>query len=311
MTAVPSERNGADPDAEVRTGLAYAFTAFGLWGFAPLFWKYVSFISPFEVLAHRIVWSVLFISGLMMRGGRARALFSALKGPKVLMGLALSTVLISINWVTFIWAVGQDRVLEVSLGYFLNPLVNVALGFLVLKERLNRAQTVAVGLAVLAAGILTLGINGLPWLPLLLGISFGLYGLVRKLVPVGGLEGLFAETLAVLPICLIYLVWLETQGAGVFLSGSPSTDLLLVLAGPMTFVPLLFFAMAARRIKLTTLGLIQYLAPSMHFLLAVFVFGEPLTLAHLASFGLIWTGLAVYTADSVRRERRIRRGLPV
>ncbi len=286
-----------------RTGVIYALSGFSLWGLSPAYWKLLTHVAPFEILAHRVVWSVFFVGMVMLRGDRLRGLLKALKAPKVLLALVGTTALISLNWLTFIWAVANDRVLDTSLGYFMNPLVSVALGLVVLGERLNRAQMIAVGLAFVGVVNLTLASGVPPWLPLMLAFSFGLYGLVRKVIPVGALEGLFAETLVMLPIGLGYLLWVSVQGTGAFGRDPWGTDIWLVLAGPVTAVPLLLFSLGARRVRLSTLGLTQYIAPTIQFILAVVAFGETVTSAHLVTFVFIWIGLAVFSLDSWRRER--------
>ncbi len=302
-TAATREAASSAPRVDMR-GLAYAFGSFGLWGLSPAYWKLLVHVAPFEILAHRVVWSVLFVGALMARGARFRDLLEALRERRVLLALIATSLLISVNWITFIWAVAVGRVLETSLGYFMNPLVSVALGFLVLGERLNRAQWAAVLLAGAGVINLTWAMGVPPWLSLMLAVSFGIYGLVRKVIPVGALEGLFAETMVILPIAVGFLVWLAFHGGGAFASGDWGTMALLVFAGPVTAIPLLLFALAARRLRLSTLGLTQYSAPTIHFILAVWAFGEAITRAHLIAFNLIWTGLAVFTADSFRRGRR-------
>jgi chloramphenicol-sensitive protein RarD len=216
--------------------------------------------------------------------------------------------LISINWFVFVWAVSSNMVLEASLGYFINPLISVALGALVLGEVLNRPQKIAVGLATLAVFLLSVQLGAVPWVSLVLAGTFGLYGLIRKVMPVSALQGHFAETLACVPFALAYLIWMARSGDLVF-GADLGTDLLLMLAGPVTAVPLMLFALAARRINLSTLGLTQYLAPTGHFLLAVIFFSEPFTLTHGLAFGLIWIGLFIFSMDSIRRERSRRKQL--
>ncbi len=292
------------PEADTHnasSGLVFALGSFGLWGLSPAYWKLLAHVAPFEILAHRVVWSVALLGGFMARGGRFVGLFRVLKSPKVLLALVATSALISINWVTFIWAVSVGRVLETSLGYFINPLISVALGFLVLGERLNRAQIIALVLATAGVVNLTWALGVPPWISLMLAVTFGVYGLVRKVLPVGALEGLFAETVVVLPIAIGYLLWTAHTGVGAFGQTGVATNLLLILSGPVTVVPLLLFGLAARRLRLSTLGLTQYTAPSIHFVLAVWAFGESITTAHLVTFALIWSGLAVFSADSFHR----------
>ncbi len=290
-------------DAHVRTGVVYALSGFGLWGLSPAYWKLLIAVSPFEVLVHRIVWAVAFMAPMMARGGRLKTLMAAIRGPRTLLLLMVSTLLISTNWTVFIWAVANDHVLDTSLGYFMNPLVSVALGFVFLRERLNGFQTLAVACAVLGVAVMIATLGKAPLLSLLLAMTFGLYGLVRKLVPVGALEGLFVETLLCSPLALGYIAYLAMTGGNAFGSDWWITAL-LVFSGPFTTIPLLLFNLGARRLRLSTLGLTQYVAPSLQFALAVFAYGEPFTTAHLLTFACIWTGLAIFTADSVRRDRR-------
>jgi chloramphenicol-sensitive protein RarD len=215
--------------------------------------------------------------------------------------LSAASALIAVNWLVYIWAILAGRVMEGSLGYFINPLVSVALGVLVLGERLERPVGIAVAVASLGVVWLTVGLGQLPWVSLSLAFSFGSYGLLRKLVPVGALLGLCVETLLLLPLALGYLVWASVSGRLAFGSGNLRLDVLLVLAGPLTAVPLLFFAAAARRLPLSTLGFLQYLSPTVQFLLAVFVYGEPLDAARAGAFAFIWAGLALFTAYTVRK----------
>ncbi|MGF1456135.1 MAG: EamA family transporter RarD [Alphaproteobacteria bacterium] len=300
-TAVDGATPAITEDKGPAAGLAFALGAFGLWGLSPAYWKLLAHVAPFEVLAHRVVWSVLLLGGFMVQGSRLPNLFRALKSWRVVLALVVTSALISVNWVTFIWAVSVGRVLETSLGYFMNPLISVALGFLVLGERLNRAQTIAILLACAGVINLTWALGVPPWISLMLAVSFGLYGLVRKVLPVGALEGLFAETVVVLPVAVGYLAWMAFAGGASFGTMGIWTNLFLIFSGPVTVVPLLLFGLAARRLRLSTLGLTQYSAPTIHFVLAVWAFGEAITGAHLVTFALIWSGLAVFTTDSLRR----------
>ncbi len=295
-------------DSEARTGVAFGLGAFLFWGFGPLYFKAVDAVPPLEVLAHRVVWSVILLAGLLLALGRLRSVLHQLAAPGVLPRLVASTLLISTNWLVFIWAVGQERVLEISLGYYINPLVNVLLGVLVLRERLTTPAALAVLLA--AAGVTNLAWQtaGFPWVSLVLAFSFGVYGLVRKLTPLGPIDGLLLETALVAPLALGYLLWLGWQGAGHFAADLAATggvtSLLLVAAGPVTAIPLIWYAAGARRLRYTTVGFLQYLAPTCHFLLAVFLFGEPFDTAQLVTFACIWTAVAIFTGDSLLRHRR-------
>jgi chloramphenicol-sensitive protein RarD len=248
-----------------------------------------------------VAWALLFLLLLLKRQGRLRELHETLRPGRTLAMLAASTALLAVNWLIYIWAVVGGRVLEASLGYFINPLVNVLLGVLVLKENLERPVAAAVALAGAGVLWLTLGVGHPPWISLALAASFGSYGLLRKLCPVGAVVGLAVETLLLFPLALAYLAWAEGRGELVFLRDDRGLDTLLVLAGPLTAVPLLLFAAAARRLPLSTLGFLQYLSPTVQFLLAVFVFGEPLGEGRLLAFVCIWAGLVLFAFHSLRQ----------
>jgi len=286
-------------DRERRSvGLAYAVLAYGSWGFFPLFWKLLDHIAALELVAHRVVWACgayLLLVAWRQRLGELRA---ALVSPAVLRAIVPAALLISINWLVFVYAVVTDRVLHASLGYFLNPLVSIVLGLVFLRERMRAVQWIAVALACVGVVQLATLAEGVPWIGIVLALSFGLYGLTRKVAPIDGLLGATLESVLLVPIAVGYLVWLAASGAGAFGSQSLRTDLLLVCAGFVTAAPLVWFANAARRLPLRTLGFVQYLAPSCQFLLAVLVFGEPLTDVHLRSFACIWAAVALFTAES-------------
>ena len=283
-------------------GLLYGFLAYGLWGVFPVYFKALAGVSAVEVLAHRVTWAFPMLAALVLRERHGRDIVRALTTRRTLLTLLATTALIAINWLVYIYSVATGRILESSLGYFINPLVNVAMGVVLLHERLTVAKRVAVALAGAGVLWLTLGVGALPWISLTLAFSFATYGLLRKLVPVGALVGLTIETMLLFPAAVAWLAWAETHGTAAFLQRGVRMDLLLVLAGPLTAIPLLWFTGAARRLPLSTLGFLQYLAPSLQFLLAVFVYGEPLDGARLVAFGLIWAALAVF-AYSTLRER--------
>jgi chloramphenicol-sensitive protein RarD len=291
------------PAHRSRAGTLYAFLAFLAWGFNPVYFKVVKDVPVVEVVAHRVVWAILLLTIVVSIGRRWPSILRALFDRRALATLAASTALLSSNWALYVWAVANARILETSIGYFINPLLSVLLGMVFLGERLNRVQMVAVALAALGVANLTWHYGQLPWIALYLAGSFGLYGLVRKTAPVEALGGLFIETLILLPAALVYLFWLAANGTGTFTRDDLSFDLVLMLAGPVTAFPLLWFAAAARRLKLSTVGFFQYLAPSTQFVLAVFVYGEPFTHAHAVTFPLIWAALALLTVDAVRRQR--------
>ena len=276
--------------------------AFGFWGLVPLYWKLLADVPAAELLAHRVAWSLPCLAALLLLASRAADWTAALRSPRAAGLLASSTFFITVNWFVFLWAMNTGRVLDSSLGYYINPLVSVLLGFLFLGERLHRAQGLAVGLA--AAGVVVLTArHGLPWISLVLGFSFGLYGLARKMADVPTVTGLFVEIALLTPLAVGYLVWLGGRGEGAFGPDDPARSLLLAAAGPVTAVPLALFAEGVRRLRLATVGFLQYLTPTGHFLLATAVFGEPFDGSHLVAFGLIWLALAIYTVDLRRRLR--------
>lgn len=288
-----------------RTGILYGLTAYLMWGFLPAFFKLLHHVRAVEVVAQRIVWSVLFLGLLVLVRRSLPTLRAALSNPRAIAILGVTASLIAVNWLIYIWAVVNDHVLESSLGYFLNPLINVALGVIFLKERLNRAQMLAVALAAAGVVVLAVSAGGGLWISLSLAFTFAIYGLLRKVAPVESLEGLSIEILILVPFALGYLIWLSGRGEMAF-GQDLWTTLLLIAGGSLTAVPMLLFAAAARRMPYATLGLLQYVAPSIQFLLAVFAFGEPLTTGHMICFALIWSGLALYAASGIRESRRVR-----
>ncbi|MGM0559981.1 MAG: EamA family transporter RarD [Pseudomonadota bacterium] len=290
---------------QATVGVLYGLAAFSFWGLGPIYFKAVGHVGTLEVMAHRVVWCVLLLALLVTLVRSWPRILSALHDRRTLLLLAASTILITINWTTFIYGVNAGRVLETSLGYFINPLVTVFLGMIFLGEKLSLWRWISVGLAFIGIGIMAVEVEGLPWISLSLAFSFGFYGLVRKQAPLESFEGLFLETLLISPIALAFLLYLDWEGIGHFLHSGLTTDSLLILAGPVTALPLLWFTSAARRVRLSTVGFMQYIAPSMQFLLAVFLFGETFTDTHLITFGLIWCGLVIYTGESfhMRRQR--------
>jgi chloramphenicol-sensitive protein RarD len=282
-------------------GLASALLAYGFWGFFPIYFKALAHVPALEVLAHRVVWSVVLLSIATPLLGRWSTAREAL-GPRKRHLVAASALLIAANWGTYIWAVQAGRVLQASLGYYVNPLVSVLLGVVFLRERLRRLQTAAIALAAVGVGVLVLDRGELPWLPLTLAFSFGLYGLVRKRAGVDPVGGLLAETALLAPVALGYVGLLAADGAGAFGAG-PGTTLLLVAAGPVTAVPLVWFALGVRSLPLSTVGLLQYVTPTLQFLLAVLLYREQFTRAHALAFGFIWGALALYSWDSLRAIR--------
>jgi chloramphenicol-sensitive protein RarD len=282
-------------------GVVYAASAYAMWGVFPLYFKSLQQVPALEILLHRMLWSLVFVAvvlGWRRHWGWLREVF---RKPRVIAGFTLSALLLSGNWFIYIWAVNNGHVVDASLGYFINPLFNVLLGALVLRERLRRVQWAAVGLAACGVAWLTWQSGSLPWIALLLAATFGLYGLLRKTASLGALEGLALETLLLFPLAAGCLGWLALQGQNSFGAAPASTQLLLAAAGPITAVPLLLFASGARRIPLSLLGLLQYIGPTIQLLLGVWLYHEPFSGTRLAGFALIWGALAVYSLESVWR----------
>jgi len=284
-------------------GIAYAILAFAAWGLFPLYFRRIASVPPLEVVLHRSVWSLLFVLMLLAALRRFSWLRPVLAEPRRLGLFALSAALLSGNWLVYVYAVHSGQVVEASLGYFINPIVNVLLGVLVLHERLDRVQWAAVALA--AAGVLWLTLlhGRLPWIALVLAVSFGLYGLMRKTASLGALEGLALETMLLAPLVLPALLWWTLGGSGAMARGDLALDAWLVIGGPLTALPLLLFAAGARRLPLATIGLLQYLSPTIQLALGVWVFHEPFDRARLAGFALIWAALLLYSLDGWRRRR--------
>jgi len=284
-----------------RRGTLAAFGAFLFWGAMPLyFWAFPDGVGAFEITLHRIFWTFIMLLGVLGLSGALGPALSLFRKPKVIGTLFASTVLISINWMVYAWAAMNGHLAEASLGYFINPLVNVAFGVVLLRERLNTWRWMAVGLAALGVLNQVIVVGKTPWIALTLAFSFGGYGLLRKTVAAEAKEGLFIETLIISPLILGAIIWMENQGTGHLLHGSPSTVFLLLAAGLTITIPLTMFNFAARCIPLSTLGLIQYIAPSSTFIMAIVV-GEKLTLGGLLTFVLIWMGLALYSLDLWRK----------
>ncbi|ATJ82745.1 EamA family transporter RarD [Halomonas beimenensis] len=287
-------------DAEAAKGVGFGLAAYLMWGCFPLFFALFEGVPAHEILIHRVLWSCLFLAGVVTLLRRWRPVREALARPRRLGRVLACALLIAANWGLYIYAVETRQVLQASLGYFLTPLVNVGLGLLVLRERLGRLQGLAVALAAGAIAMQLVLLGEPPWISLALAMSFGTYGLLRKQVPLDGLSGLFVETLLLLPMGLAALAWLEQAGLSHFLAESRTTAL-LVTSGVITALPLLAFAGAARRLRLATLGFLLYLNPSLQFLIALLVFHEPLDAVRLATFALIWASLGLYSWASWRR----------
>lgn len=290
-----------------RAGVIFGATAYGLWGLLPLYWLLTAEATSLEVVAHRLVWSLVVVLGLLAVRARLHRLRKLTRRQVIL--LAIAAVVITINWCTYIWAVNTSQVIETSLGYFINPLVTVLLGVLVLRERLRRVQWVAMGIAAVAVAVLTVDYGRLPWIALTLAGTFATYGFIKKKAGVGAAEGLAVETAALFVPTSAYLIWLEANGTATFGHAGWAIDIALIGCGVVTAIPLMFFSAAATRIPLTTLGLLQYLAPTIGFALGVTVFDEDVPPVRLAGFVLVWIALVIFTVDALRHGRR-RRVLP-
>ena len=295
----------SDQQLHQRNGLFAAFAAFSLWGFAPLYFKLLGSVAATEIIAHRIIWSVVCLGLILVLRHRARVLAHIRLPLKTLLTLGLSGLVIGANWLIFVYAVNTDRILSTSLGYFINPLVSVALGMLVFKERLNGLQAIAVLLAATGTLYLTIQGGSFPWIALSLAFSFGTYGLIRKQLDVGPMVGLFWETLLFLPLAIAWLLVLADKD---ILTGDFTNlreGLTLIGTGLITVFPLVLFAAGVRRLNLSTIGLMQYIAPSLSFCMAVFLFKEPFGVDHAITFGCIWLGLALYSYSSWKSQPRV------
>lgn len=293
----------SDNARQARVGVLFGIAAYGFWGLVPVYFKAVQHVSAWEVLAHRIFWSVVFLAGLIAVGRGWERLRQALRDTRTVLTLAFTTVLIAANWFTFIWSVAHEYVIQASLGYFINPLVNVLLGFVFLQERLRRWQLVSVVLATVGVVYMTIASGEPPGIALILAGSFGIYGLLRKKTKIDAINGLTIETALLMPIAAAFLLYQLVAGQAAFVLEGVGVSLLLMAAGLITALPLLWFAAAARRLRLATLGFLQYLAPTGHFLLAVLAYGEPFTHVHAVTFACIWTALAIYSIDAARALR--------
>lgn len=291
---------------ETHKGVLAMIGAAVIWGVSPIYYKLLVHVPPVEVLAHRTFWSLVFFAGLLALHGRLSELGGALNGWRRIGLIALAALMVSVNWFLFIYATQIDRNTETSLGYYIYPLVAVLLGRFLFAERLGAAQWIAVALAALAVAVLTAGLGVVPWISLTLALTFGLYGVIKKMLPIGPMVSVTCEVLVIAPLSLGALVWIQARGQGAF--GQSWQDTFLLLAsGPITALPLILFSMAARRIPMATVGLLQYINPTLQFLCAVVLFGELFTPAHRIAFPLIWAALAIYSVASQRQDRASRR----
>jgi chloramphenicol-sensitive protein RarD len=294
----PVSRETSD---ESRAGFFFALSAYLIWGFLALFWKATSHIDPIEVTVHRAVWSLPFAGMVLWLMGRTSDILPTLKNPKSLGILLICSIMISVNWAIFVWAISVDRTIETALAYYINPLLSIALGAVVLGERFNQLQFFAIVLAFIAVLILTFLGGAFPWISLSLAGTFAAYGLLRKTVDVGPTQGFFVEILLLFPFALGYLLWLGSTGSTHFMANHWSDNVLLMMTGPATSIPLILYANGAKRLRLATIGMMQYIAPTMIFLIGLFVFGEAVGQWQWVAFGLIWCALFVYTWSLVKQ----------
>jgi chloramphenicol-sensitive protein RarD len=292
-------------DLRLNRGFYFALGAYFLWGTLPIYWKWLHVVPAQQIIAHRIVWSFVFLVIVISARKEWPALRAAVRSRRTLLIFTAAALLLGVNWYTYIWAVNAGRVVETSLGYFINPLVSVLLGVLFLKERLRWTQWAVVGLASCGVLYLTLHYGQLPWIALLLAVTFGLYGLVKKTAPLGSLHGLMIETTILVIPSLMFLLLVENQGSGALGHSSLNINLLLIFTGVVTAFPMLLFGMAARLIPLSTMGFIQYVSPTCQFILGVFVFNEAFSLEQLIGFMMIWGALILFTCEGAFARRRV------
>lgn len=299
------------PNDDSLRGFALATTAYVLWGFLPLYMKALAHVSPAEVIAHRVIWSVPVAAAILLAMRRTDDLMAALRAPRVLAMAAVTALLISFNWGIYVWSIGSGRALDAALGYYINPLFSVFLGAVLLGERLTRAQMAAIALAAAAVAVLTYEAGRLPLAALGLTFSWGFYAYFKKSLPVGPAQGFFLEVLLLSVPALAYIAHLAARDGGHFLTGSAVDTGLLLGTGVVTAVPLIIYATGAKLLRLSTIGILQYIAPTMIFLTAVFIFGEPFGTARMIAFPMIWGALAIYTVSLVTEARRARAAAPV
>lgn len=293
-----------DADSKARRGFLLALGAYLLWGLLPFYMKAVAHLPLAEVIAHRIVWSVPIAAAVLVWAGRTEDFKAAIRSPRTIAMAALTAALISVNWGIYVWAIAVDRTVETALGYYINPLVSVVVGALLLGERLDRLQIAAVALATVAVTVLTIEGGKLPWVSLALAFSFAAYGFFRKTLPIGPSQGFLLEVLLLCVPALGYIVYLITTGQDHIVSSNGSDTALLIGCGPVTAVPLLLFAFGAKLLRLSTIGIMQYIAPTMVFLIAVLIFDEPFGTAQAVAFALIWAALAVYSWSMLNSARK-------
>ncbi len=302
MSSIP------DPQTDSPKGLIFAITAYAIWGVLPVFMKALSHLPAAEIIAHRVLWSLPIAAGVLIWQGRTTEVRAALRSPRMLGMAALTAVLISVNWTIYVWAIAHDHALDAALGYYINPLFSVFLGATLLRERLSRGQIAAIALAACAVVILTVSAGSLPIVAVGLTLSWGMYAYFKKSLPLGPNQGFTLEVLLLTPLAAGFLIWQALQGQAHF--GATTFDTVMLIAcGPITAIPLLFYANGAKLIRLSTIGILQYIAPTMIFLCAVILFREPFEGARLIAFPMIWAALVVYTATLVGQARRRRRAI--
>lgn len=306
MTDRSTDVTAESPEKRARDGLISAFIAFFLWGIFPLYFIVVIDVPALEVLVHRMIWAVPFGAFIIHLRGQWPEVIGALKHRRTFLYLTLSAIVITSNWLVYIWAVQLEQINQASLGYYINPLLFALAGVLIFGERLRKSQTAAVILAGIGVAYLTISGGKFPAIAIFLGSAFVIYGIIRKQVVIGGMPGLFIETLVLLPFALGYLAWLMLAGEAAFSASDPYLSGILLLAGPLTVIPLLFFALAARRLNLSTIGMMQFIAPTLQFAIAV-VFGEELTFAHIVCFAFIWLAVFLFSVDAWRTSRALAR----
>ncbi len=284
-------------------GFGFALSAYLLWGFLPIFMKALAHISPAEVIAHRVIWSIPIAGAVLIWLGRTQDLKAALRNPRMLLMAAATAALITVNWGIYVWAIGAGHALDTALGYYINPLFSVFLGAVLLGERLSMAQKGAIALAALAVVILTFEAGKLPLVALGLTVTWGVYAYLKKSLPIGPNQGFFLEVLILLPFALGYVIWAQATGRSHFMMGVSTDTVLLLSCGLVTAIPLMLYANGAKLLRLSTIGIMQYIAPTMIFLTAVFVFGEPFSRGKMIAFPMIWLALLIYTASMVRQAR--------
>jgi len=292
---------------EMRTGLMLALAAYGMWGFFPAYYKLTDSVPADIVVSHRILWSVLFVGGYLLIRQRGAEIWEALTTPAIVFRLCGSAAFIGVNWLVFVWAIGQEKVLDISLGYFINPLVSILIGLVILREKLAPMQALAVGLAAVAVILQAIFAGGLPWVSLILAFSFAGYAYMRKVTQVRPTPGMLVETILLLPLAAGYLFWSAARGVDAFVLDDIPVLIALAGTGIVTALPLICFSGAARRLPMVLIGVMQYIAPSIHFAMAVYVWNEPLDPAKLLTFCIIWAALAIFTADGWRRFAKAKR----